>query len=112
MVEDFSVAYGLDYTEQEEKFLSDNNLQLGFGYCRQCRQCVGTCPKGVDVPNLMRVHMYAAQYANFQHARMELNGIGKEKSIQVCGSCPECVAQCSNQVDIKERINNLKAIYA
>lgn len=112
MVEDFSVAYGLDYTEQEEKFLSDNNLQLGFGYCRQCRHCVGTCPKGVDVPKLMRVHMYAAQYANFQHARMELDGIGKEESIQVCGSCPDCVAQCSHQVDIKERISNLKAIYA
>jgi len=111
MNEDFSVAYDLEYTDDEKKLLSDNDLQLGFGYCRQCRQCVATCPRGVDVPNLMRVHMYAAQYANFQHARMELESIQKDKSVAVCNSCPECMAECSNQVDIKSRIENLKSIY-
>lgn len=112
MNEDFSVAYDLEYTENEKKFLTGNDLKLGLGYCRQCRQCVPSCPRGVDVPNLMRVHMYAAQYANFQHARAELNEIAKEKSIYVCGSCPECVASCVNQVDIKNRVENLKSMYA
>jgi len=111
MHEDFSVAYDLEYSDDEKKLLSDNNLKLGFGFCRQCRQCVATCPRGVDVPNLMRVHMYAAQYANFQHARIELDDIQKDKSVLACGSCPECVAECSNQVDIKNRIENLKSIY-
>jgi predicted aldo/keto reductase-like oxidoreductase len=112
MTEDFSVAYDLEYTDDEKRLLSDNNLELGFGYCRQCRKCLPTCPKGVDVPNLMRVHMYAAQYGNFQHARMELNDIGKEQSISICGVCTECVAQCSNRVDIKGKIQTLREIYA
>jgi predicted aldo/keto reductase-like oxidoreductase len=112
LMEDFSVAYDLEYTENERKFLTDNELQLGLGFCRQCRQCVPSCPRGVDVPNLMRVHMYAAQYGNFQHARAELDGIRKDKSISICGSCPECVASCANQVDIKNRVENLKSMYA
>jgi len=111
LMEDFSVASDLEYTEDERKFLTGNDLELGLGYCRQCRRCVPSCPRGVDVPNLMRVHMYAAQYANFQHARAELNEIENEKSIYVCGSCPECVASCANQVDIKNRVENLKSMY-
>lgn len=111
LMEDFSVAYDLEYTEDERKFLADNDLKLGLGYCRQCRQCVSSCPHGVDVPNLMRVHMYAAQYGNFQHARAELDDIQKDKNINICGSCPECVASCVNQIDIKKRVENLKSMY-
>lgn len=111
LMEDFSVAYDLEYTEDEKRFLTINDLKLGLGFCRQCRQCVPTCPRGADVPNLMRVHMYAAQYGNFQHARAELDDIRKDKSINVCGSCPECVALCANQVDIRSRVENLKSMY-
>lgn len=111
LTEDFSVAYDLEYTDDERKFLTGNDLKIGLGFCRQCRQCVPTCPRGVDVPNLMRVHMYAAQYANFQHARAELDEIQKDRSIGICASCPECVATCANQVDIKSRVGNLKSMY-
>jgi len=63
MNEDFSVAYDLEYTAEEKKFLEDNEIKLSLGYCRQCRQCLASCPNGADVPTLMRIHMYAAQYA-------------------------------------------------
>ncbi|UCG61513.1 MAG: aldo/keto reductase [Candidatus Zixiibacteriota bacterium] len=111
MREDFSVAYNLEYTEQEKKLLSDNNIKLSMGYCRQCNKCLATCPDGVDVPTLMRVHMYAAQYANFKIARGTLDGIPARSSINVCRDCLECGAQCANTVDIARRIDELKAMY-
>lgn len=112
MKEDFSVAYGIDYTEDEEKFLGDNRITLGMAYCRQCKTCVASCPQKVDIPSLMRTHMYAAQYANFHEARATLKSIAKERSLAACGSCESCTAKCANQVDIARRIENLRAMYA
>ena len=112
MREDFSVARNLEYTPDEKEFLSDNSITLSMGFCRQCRQCVPTCPKGADVPTLMRTHMYAAQYANFHHARAVLDDIPKSMGIQACGSCAQCIARCAHAVDIHRRIGELKMMYA
>jgi predicted aldo/keto reductase-like oxidoreductase len=112
MHEDFSVARNLEYTPQEREFLSDNSIRLSMGFCRQCRQCLPTCPKGADVPTLMRAHMYAARYANFHHARAVLDEIPESRGIQSCDSCAQCTAECAHTVDIHRRIDELKAMYA
>lgn len=111
MREDFSVASNLDYTDQEEEFLSDNRITLGFGYCHQCRQCVAHCPHNVDIPALMRTHMYAAQYANFYEARETIEAIPKHQGLSLCGSCNDCTATCANTVNIGRRIEELKLIF-
>ncbi len=68
--EDLSVAYNLDYTAEEKKFLEDRNVKLALGgVCAQCYACTADCPRGVDIPLLMRAHMYAACYANFHESR-------------------------------------------
>jgi predicted aldo/keto reductase-like oxidoreductase len=112
MREDFSVAKSLEYTDDESKFLSDNNLTLGMDFCRQCQECLPSCPKGVDVPTLMRTYMYAAQYGNLTHARLTLDEIPKSKSIDICASCESCTAGCTRAVDVAHRIGELKMIYA
>jgi predicted aldo/keto reductase-like oxidoreductase len=112
MRQDFSVANDLEYTEEERKLLSDNSIKLGFGFCRQCRSCLATCPHGADVPTLMRTHMYATRYGNFHHARTVLNDISQGQGLGACSSCSECSARCANAVDIPSRISDLKVIYA
>ena len=111
MKEDFSVASGLAFTAQENKFLSDNSIKLGMGFCRQCRKCLASCPDGVEVPTLMRTHMYAAQYANFQQARATLDEIPAGNGLKVCTDCSNCQAKCANTVDIARRIDELKMMY-
>ncbi|MFH1314260.1 MAG: aldo/keto reductase [Candidatus Eisenbacteria bacterium] len=111
MNEDVSVGFDLEYTEDEKRFLADNELQVGLGFCRQCRQCLASCPHGVEVPALMRTHMYAAQYSNFGQARATLDEIQPERSIAKCTSCDTCTAKCINSVDIAYRIGELKLIY-
>ena len=112
MNEDLSVMRNLEYTEDEKRFLADNELKLGLGFCHQCRLCVASCPHGVDVPTLMRTHMYAAQYSNFRQARAALDEIPPDRGIKVCGSCDVCTAKCANWVDIAYRIEDLKLMYA
>ena len=111
--QDFSVAYDLQYTREEKKFLEDEQVKLLMGKnCKQCNSCSGTCSRGVDIPALMRVHMYAACYSNFYQARDTLNEIKQGKGLDVCSSCDTCTAKCVNRVDIKSRIDELKTIYA
>lgn len=110
--EDFAVAYDLEYTPEEKKFLNDNDIKLSMGFCRQCRTCLASCPYGVEIPALMRTHMYAAQYGNFLQARQTLDDIPSQKSLINCTSCDRCTARCAHSVDIARRIEELKLIYA
>lgn len=112
MNEDFSVAYDLAYTPDEEKLLNDSEIKLGMGFCRQCRSCLASCPHEADIPTLMRVHMYAAGYANFHHARSVLDDIPADENLNQCGQCTNCTAACAHMVDIPRSIDELKTIYA
>ncbi len=73
--EDFPVAYDLAYDDDEKKLLSDNQIILGMEFCRQCRKCLASCPNNVEIPALMRTHMYARQYSDFYLARHTLDQI-------------------------------------
>lgn len=111
MRQSFAFASNPELTEQEKKFLSDNKVVLGFEFCRQCRRCLASCPNGVDVPTLMRTHMYAAQYGNLVHARQTYDTIPEGQNLRPCGSCGECAVQCANSVNIDRRIRELKTMY-
>jgi predicted aldo/keto reductase-like oxidoreductase len=111
MEQDFSVAGNLEYTEEEKRFLADNDLKVGLGFCRQCRVCVASCPHGVEIPTLMRTHMYAAQYSDFRLARAALDEIPPRKGLATCRACERCTAECANSVDIAYRIGDLRLIY-
>ena len=111
MEEDFSVAYELEYTPEEKQFLEDRGIQLALAYCHQCKRCIPTCPHQVDIPTLMRIHMYASCYSNFYQARDALDSIPKEQSLQRCKSCNTCKAICVNHINISNRIDELKEIY-
>jgi len=112
MKQDFSVAYGLEYTPDELELMEDKNIKAAMGFCRQCDVCRGTCPKGADVATLMRTHMYAARYTNFTHARATLRDIPRGRGLDACSSCGSCSARCAHSVDIAGNIEELKIIYA
>ena len=112
MKQDFSVAYGLEYTADELELMENKNIEAAMGFCRQCNVCRGTCPKGADVATLMRTHMYAARYTNFEHARATLSDIPRGAGLDACNSCSTCSARCAHAVDIAGNIEELKLIYS
>jgi predicted aldo/keto reductase-like oxidoreductase len=109
---DFAVALNPEYTDQEKRFLADHGLKLGMEFCRQCRYCMTRCPRNADVPALMRTHMYARQYADFDRARETLDSILPERGLVACRSCTVCRATCAHSVNIARKISELKLIYA
>jgi len=111
MEENFSVARGLEYTAEEKKFLTDRQIKLALGHCRQCTECVAQCPVGADVPTLMRVHMYATCYRNFEHARLTLDEVPQGRSLDACKDCDGCRVRCRNGVDVAGRLGELATIY-
>jgi uncharacterized protein len=112
LAESFSVAGGIDLTADEKAWLADKNVRASLDFCKQCGTCVPTCPRGVDIPTLMRTHMYAANYSNFEHARATFDAIPAAAGLANCTACPTCSARCANNVRIDERLSDLKAIYA
>lgn len=111
MNEDFSVAYNIDYNEDEIRFLKDRNVILSMkSVCQQCSHCVATCKYKVDIPKLIRAHSYATCYPNIEQARQTLSEIPEARNINNCTLCKECTAVCANKVNISKRIKELKLI--
>ncbi|MBN2346523.1 MAG: aldo/keto reductase [Candidatus Aminicenantes bacterium] len=110
---DWPVAFGLEYTPDEVKFLSDHGVRLALSHaCRQCGGCVASCPSGADVPSLVRAHMYAADYGNFSEMRRALDEIPAGRGLEACAGCGECAAACVRGVKIARRLDELKSIFA
>ncbi len=104
------VASNLEFTGEEQAFVSNSNIKASLEFCQQCGDCIDSCPYRVEVPTLMRSHMYAFQYSNLEHARFTLAQVEKREGLDRCGSCTECSATCSHTVNIKRKIRELKTL--
>jgi len=108
--QDFSVAANLAYTEEEKTFLADKSFVAQAEFCQQCGECREACPKKVEVPALMRSHMYALQYGNTDMARTTLASIPVGKGLEACDKCDSCSVACRNSVNIARKVGDLKAL--
>lgn len=109
---DWCVASDPAYTQEEESYLRNRRVRIDLAYCVQCSECIPTCPRGVDIPSLMRTHMYLTCYQNPSLATQTLEGIGQGRGIQTCADCPSCRAVCSRGLPLTSRIEDLKRTVA
>jgi predicted aldo/keto reductase-like oxidoreductase len=110
--EDMAVASDLAFTPEETRYLKDRNVRLTLNTCIQCGRCAGTCPRGADIPSLMRTHMYMTCYGNLSQAKHALDCIPASRGPGRCGGCDECTAACVRELPVSERIGELKALLA
>jgi predicted aldo/keto reductase-like oxidoreductase len=77
--------------------------KMGFSgnYCQQCGRCVLQCPAGVDIPLLMRSHMYALAHKQPMKARRTLAGWSSNDV--PCIDCTECAVDCTLGLDVRSR---------
>ena len=108
MEENLSVNYNIQFTTEEQEFLNRAEVLASRNFCVDCKKCVSACPKNVDIPRLMRTHMYAYQYRNMEHAMAMEKCIPANRGLQNCYQCGECSASCSRAVNIAANINRLK----
>ena len=74
-------------------------------YCQQCAACVPQCPKGVQVPDLMRGYMYAVGHRRPRHARHVLRL--RTPSDIPCTACADCPVRCALGFDVRARARDL-----
>ena len=102
MLEDMSVMEDLNLTEPERRDLEAGD-ELGWSgfYCDQCAQCVAQCPSRLDIPTLMRSHMYAYGHGRPLKARQTLRLWAP--SDVACRSCLQCSVHCQRGLDVRSR---------
>ncbi len=107
---DFSVIKDLSLSDQEKMDLKISSMVRGAFYCQQCRSCVASCPKTVEIPALMRAYMYAEGYGNLIQAELTVDELPEEYGLHVCRDCATCSATCPHGIDIHHRLGFLMAM--
>jgi uncharacterized protein len=108
--QNFSVAFSLAYSREEREFLGNKDAVVNAQFCVQCGKCREDCAMGVNIPELMRSHMYAVQYHNEWLAAMAMGAIAECEGLDACAKCESCGAKCRNSVNIAKKIADLKAL--
>ena len=100
---DISIMSNLSLKDEEKK---DLKLSLSekpeAPFCQQCGACLPQCKKSLDIPTLMRSHMYAYGYGNLTHARDTLATAVQEAD--PCAGCDDCPVSCTMNFDVKSKI--------
>jgi predicted aldo/keto reductase-like oxidoreductase len=106
MEEDLSILESPVLTEQEKRDL-DPGTDMGFSgnYCQQCGDCLPQCPHGVDIPLLMRSHMYAHAHGQPAKARHTLSGWSARDV--PCTGCRDCPVSCTLGLDVHARSRDI-----
>ncbi|MBU8920917.1 MAG: aldo/keto reductase [Bacteroidales bacterium] len=71
-------------------------------FCQQCGSCVPQCTKSLDIPTLMRSHMYAYGYRNLAHAQETLSSV--VSGTDPCGGCATCSVSCAMDFNVRSKI--------
>jgi predicted aldo/keto reductase-like oxidoreductase len=107
MDSNFAVMSDLSLSEGEKRELKLASLLPETYFCQSCRECVPTCPEGVEIPTLMRASMYAEAYGNTVQAAETLATVPAERGPQLCAECSSCQARCSRKLPIADRLRTL-----
>ena len=104
---DFGVMGDLSLSDEEKRDLKISSMLRGHLYCQQCRACMPSCPRKVDIPTLMRAYMYAEGYGNLIQAQLTVEELPGENSLNACQDCTTCTASCRHGIDIRGRLGSL-----
>ncbi len=108
---DIDLMKDLSLSDSERSDLKLTLREKSSGpFCQQCGECVPQCARSLDIPTLMRSHMYAYGYRNLRHARETLSQAIKETD--PCGGCAECAVSCAMGFDVKRKISGIARLNA
>jgi uncharacterized protein len=111
-IEEDAGAMGAGALNSEDKKLLDTYAaSYSAWYCRMCGQCAGRCSKGVDIPQVNRLHMYAVGYGGemARQARRDYASMGKV-SAAVCENCETCRVSCAYGLPLTRKLSDAHAL--
>lgn len=101
------------HTFEEDKPLNDQEMKTLLGIadkmlqkktvpCTACHYCISHCPKGLDIPELLRLYNEHNFTGGGFIAPMALSGYPEDKRPGACIGCRSCEAVCPQQIKISE----------
>ena len=102
-VDEYLYASGQKLANSDRHLLEEYDAAIAGSYCApHCGACLGSCPEGLPVNDILRYRMYFEDYRSEQEA-MRLYG-RLEKDAAVCAGCPApCADACPLGVPIRDR---------
>ncbi len=74
--------------------------------CTACHYCTSHCPKGLDIPGLIKLYNEHNFTGGGFIAPMALMAVPEEKHPSACIGCRSCEAVCPQQIKISEAMND------
>ena len=71
--------------------------------CTACRYCTEYCPRGLDIPRLMRIY----NENRFDGSTYALNLVPQDKKPSVCLGCRQCESVCPQNISITDKLKEL-----
>lgn len=108
-------------TYAENKPLSDTEMELILGIaddmikkttvpCTGCHYCVSKCPKGLDIPFLLKLYNEAMVAGSGDFiAPMALASVDADKQPECCINCHSCEKVCPQTIHIPEELKKFAA---
>jgi uncharacterized protein len=109
--EDMAVM-GMRLAQADIDILKRYQLATASVYCHRCGQCTSSCRAKLDIAHINRSLMYAEGYGDPELARSTYSELAPEMRASACGGCDECTARCANGLNIAERMQRAREVFA
>lgn len=93
-------------TPREKKALEEYGMLLDKNYCRPgCDGCLGACPYGVPIHDILRYRLYFHNYGREKYAMSRYAALPRNRSADRCASCDgPCRAFCPYGLPVREKL--------
>ena len=81
-------------------------------YCHRCGICTGSCRAGLDIAHINRCLMYADGYGDRELALATYAELEPGNDGRACAGCSRCTARCANGLNIAERMQRARDVFA
>jgi len=105
-IDEYLYASGKAVAQQDHALLEKYDRLVGARYCRPgCGGCLGRCPHGVPIDDILRYEMYAENYGRQKRATLLYSRIPPGRSAERCLACDApCSGACAFGIPIRERL--------
>jgi predicted aldo/keto reductase-like oxidoreductase len=106
-VDEFVAASGAsEPTPEEKRKLGEYGLLLDREYCRPgCDACLGACPNGVPIHDVLRYRLYFDNYGREKYAMGLYAALPDSGKAAQCSECSgPCTASCPFNIAVRDKL--------
>jgi predicted aldo/keto reductase-like oxidoreductase len=100
------------FTDDDARILVARLEEVSPYFCRMCGQCIGKCPKGLPVSDMVRFAMYADGYGQYPLGRENFLKMPPEQRQIRCSDCATCTVRCPNGVRVAQQLMRAQELFA